>query len=99
MKKIISISILISILIVSLSSCSVRTKTYPDGQEKMLSKQFTVVKKTHIFGSETCYYIYDNNTKVMYLYTCGGNRASMCPYYIVINGKPAIAIYGVNYEY
>ena len=99
MRKIILISILIGILIISLSSCGVKTITYPDGQEKMLSKQFTIVKKTHLFGSEGCYYIYDNNTKIMYLYVTGGNRAGLTPYYIVIDEKPTIAIYGVNYEY
>ena len=99
MRKIILISILISILIISLNGCGVKTITYPDGQEKMLSKQFTIVKKTRLFGSESCYYIYDNNTKIMYLYIQGGYHASMCPYYIVVNGKPTVAIYGINYEY
>ena len=99
MKKIISISILISILIIILSGCGVKTTTYPDGQEKMLSKQFTVIKETRLIGDENCYYIYDNNTKIMYLYTRGGYYATMCPYYININGEPTIAIYGVNYEY
>ena len=99
MKKIILISILISILVISLSSCGVKTITYPDGQGKIFSKQFTIVKNTHSFNSEGCYYIYDNNTKIMYLYVTGGNRAGLTPYYIIVDGKPTIAIYGVNYEY
>ena len=98
MRKIILISILISILIISLSSCDVKTTTYPDGQEKMLSKQFTIVKEIHLSGDATFYYIYDNNTKIMYLYTHSVHRGTMCPYYININGEPTIAIYGVNYE-
>lgn len=99
MKKIISILILVVLIGILLCGCGVKTTTYPDGREKMLSKQFTVIKKTHLFGDENCYYIYDNNTKIMYLYTHGGYHATMCPYYININGEPTIAIYGVNYEY
>lgn len=99
MKKII-IFILICALAISLCACGVRTTTYPDGQRKELSGQFTLIKKVShgIFDNECCY-IYDNDTKIVYLYTRGGYHATMCPYYIINkNNKLVIAIYGVNYE-
>lgn len=102
MKKIILILfsiLLISIVIISLSSRSVKITTYPDKQTKMLSKQFTIIKEISLLNDAYCYYIYDNNTKIMYLYTQKGYGATMCPYYVIINGEPTIAIYGVNYKY
>lgn len=74
MKKII-ISILICALAIGLCACGVKTTTYPDGQQKALSDQFTIVKKVSKGSgafSHVCYYIYDNDTKVVYLYTYGG---------------------------
>ena len=99
MKKIISILILVILTGMLLCGCGVKTTTYPNEQKKMLSKQFTVIKSVILLGDENCYYIYDNNTKIVYLYTRTGYHATMCPYYININGEPTIAIYGVNYEY
>jgi hypothetical protein len=100
MKKLL-ISILICALAIGLCACGVRTTTYPDGQEKKLSGQFTLIKKVSkgsgAFGN-TCYYIYDNDTKIVYLYTCGGYHATMCPYYVIENNAPTIAVYGVNWN-
>ena len=42
-------------------------------------------------------FFYDKDTKIVYLYTCGGAHASMCPYYIIVDGVPTLAIYGINY--
>lgn len=100
MKKII-IFIMICTLAIGLCAYGVRTTTYPDGQRKALSNQFTLIKKVDkgVFNDECCY-IYDNDTKIVYLYTHGGyHHATMCPYYIINkNNEPVIAIYGVNYE-
>ena len=43
--------------------------------------------------------LYDPETKVVYMYICTLNRAGISPYYIIgENGKPEIAMYGVNYK-
>lgn len=98
MKKLL-ISILICALIFTLCACSVKTTTYPDGSKKFLSEEFTLIKKVEGKGLDNdCYYIYDNNTKIVYLYTHGGYHATMCPYYIIENGTPTLAIYGINYN-
>lgn len=96
MKKLF-ILILLCALTIGLCACSVKTTTYPDGQVKLFGNDFTLIKSASLFGSGTCYYIYDNNTKIMYLYTRNGYQATMCPYYIIINDKPELAIYGINW--
>lgn len=96
MKKII-ISILICALAISLCACEIKTKTYPDEQKQMLSGQFAIIKEVGGGLNYTCYYIYDNETKIVYLFTVGGSRSTMCPYYIIENNQPTNAIYGVNY--
>lgn len=99
MKKLL-ILILICVLAIVLCACSIKTKTYPDGQNKFLSDEFTIIKEVDggIFADKTCYYIYDNNTRIVYLYTLDGYHATMCPYYIIVNNEPTLAIYGVNYN-
>lgn len=100
MKKI-TILILICALAIILCACGIKTTTYPDGQEKKLNDQFTLIKKVSRGSgafSNICYYIYDNDTKVVYLYTYGGYHATMCPYYIIEDDVPAIAVYGVNWN-
>ena len=98
MKKLL-ISILICALAIILCACGVRTTAYPDSQKKCLSGEFTAIKKVDGgWTDNTCYYIYDNNTKIVYLYTHGGYHATMCPYYIIEDGVPAIAVYGVNWN-
>lgn len=98
MKKLL-ILILICAITIGLCACGIKTKTYPDGQKKCLSGEFTAIKKVDgAFTDNACYYIYDNNTRIVYLYTLGGYHATMCPYYIIVNNKPTLAIYGVNYN-
>jgi hypothetical protein len=98
MKKLL-ILILICALTIVLCACGIKTETYPDGQQKCLSGEFTAIKKVDGGGliDNTCYYIYDNNTKIVYLYTASDYHATMCPYYIIENSEHAIAVYGVNY--
>lgn len=99
MKKII-ISILICALAIILCACGIKTETYSDSRQRCLSGDFTAIKKVfdrEPFVYNACYYIYDNETKIVYLYTEGNYYATMCPYYIIENGEPTIAVYGVNY--
>ena len=98
MKKLI-IFIMICALTISLCACGIKTITYPDGQKKGLSDQFTLIKAVSgdMFNN-TCFYLYDNETKIVYLYTQIGRHASMYPYYITVDNEPVIAIYGVNWN-
>lgn len=96
MKKIISILILVILTGMLLCGCS--HKTYTDSNKSILQNKFTIIREDKGI-SDDIYLIYDKYTKIVYLYTRGGSHATMCPYYININGKPTVAIYGVNYEY
>lgn len=100
-KKII-IFILICALTIVLCGCHhYVTKTYPEGVESKFGEYFIKIKEitSGNINDENVYFIYDKNTKIIYLYTCGGYHATMCPYYIINeNNEPTIAIYGVNYE-
>lgn len=43
--------------------------------------------------------LYDPETKIVYMYIYGLYRAGISPYYVIgENGKPEVAIYGVNYK-
>ena len=66
-------------------------------EEKYLYN-FVVIKKEGSFG-DYWKLMYDKNTKIVYMYLQDGYRAGLSPYYIIVNGEPTIAIYGVNYEY
>lgn len=90
MKKLI-IFIMIFILAIGLCSCKDFTEDF--------GERFVTIKKEnapHIFGNN-CIFLYDKDTKIVYLYTMGGSHASMTVYYIMKNGVPTIAIYGQNY--
>lgn len=92
MKKV--ISILILVIFIGTLLCSYSHKTYTDGNKTMYN-YFTLIRvdRDPIAGDTRL--AYDKNTKIVYLFVGYG----MSPYYIVIDGKPTIAIYGVNYEY
>lgn len=68
-----------------------------NNNSKLNNRYVTVEKIEGGFLGETLEYLYDVNTKIVYLYTFGGYHATMCPYYIIVNGKVEHAIYGVNY--
>lgn len=97
MKKIISISILIILAGTLLCGCS--HKTYTNSNKTILQNKFAVIREDESMTEESIYLVYDKETKVVYLYITEGYRSGLTPYYIVINGEPTIAIYGVNYEY
>jgi hypothetical protein len=90
MKKLI-IFIMIFTLAIGLCSCKDYTKDF--------GERFVAIKKENgvpVFGND-CIFLYDKETKIVYLYTTGGSHASMTVYYIMENGVPTIAIYGQNY--
>ena len=99
MKKII-IFILICALSIIICGCQRKTTVYPDGAESVFGEPFVKIKQIagNIDKEQLCF-VYDSNTKVVYLHTRSGHHATMCPYYVVDeNNKPTVAIYGVNYE-
>ena len=98
MKKIISISILIIITAMLLCGCS--HITYTDSNKTMLQNKFVIIRED-TGRIDDIYLVYDKHTKIVYLYIIGAYHAgiTITPYYIVVDGKPTVAIYRVNYEY
>ena len=96
MKKIISISILIIIIAVLLCSCS--HITYTNCNKSMLQNKFAIIRED-TKEIDDIYLVYDKYTKIVYLCIIGAYHAGITPYYVVVDGKPTVAIYGVNYEY
>ena len=96
MKKIISILILVILIGILLCGCS--HKTYTDSNKSIFQNKFAIIREDEGFSNDI-YLIYDKETKIVYLYIGEGHRGGLTPYYIVVDGKPTIAIYGVNYEY
>lgn len=92
MKKIILISILIILIGILLCGCS--HKTYTDGS-KTIYNCFVLIREDSDPIAGNTRLAYDKNTKIIYLFAGYG----MSPYYIVVNGEPTVAIYGVNYDY
>lgn len=92
MKKIISFLILIIFIGMLLCGCS--HKTYTD-DSKIIYNHFILIRKNSDLIEGYTGLAYDKNTKIVYLFVDRG----ISPYYIIVDGKPTIAIYGVNYEY
>ena len=95
MKKIISILILVILTGMLLCGCS--HKTYTDGSKTDFYGRFVVLREDKGLSGDVCL-MYDKDTKIVYLNIGNKYHSGLSPYYIVINGKPTIAIYGVNYE-
>ena len=83
------------VLICALAGCA-RGST---GSKMSMGDQFIVIEKVGdgLLGNTTKY-IYDRDTKIVYLYTFGGYHATMCPYYVIVDGVPQVAIYGETYK-
>lgn len=95
MKKIIIFIAVLCLSVLILTSCH-GTVIYED--KTTFNGSFRVIKKIEDgFLGDTCRYLCDINTNIVYLYTIGGYHATMCPYYVMVNGEPTIAVYGVNY--
>jgi len=98
MKKYILIIILIITCLV-LSGCVSTTKEsylgYPQEHE-VIYGNYAVIKEIDSNGEMTL--VYDINTRIMYQIITYGNHCGICEYYIRVNNKPEIAIYGYNYK-
>ena len=90
MKKILFIFVLF-IVLMCLTSCTI---------EKGSSDSYGLISTgSHEYNANGSSYIaYDPDTHVCYMVCYAANRLSVCPYYIIgSDGKPEIAVYGVNY--
>ena len=99
MKKYILIIILI-ILCLILSGCGRTIKESYLGYEQeheLKYGRYAVIKEYSETGGNS-YLTYDIETKIMYQIIAYGNRCGICEYYIRVNNKPEIGIYGYNYK-
>lgn len=91
MKKLI-IVLIMSAIIIFLTGC-VKIK---DENGKYVNSAFGLIE---IEDEQQKQLLYDPETKVIYMYIYGLYRAGISPYYIIgENGKPEVAMYGVNYK-
>lgn len=79
--------------------CGCSHKTYTDSNKTILQNKFAIIREDKSMIEASIYLIYDKETNVVYLYVIEGSRSGLTPYYIIVDGEPTIAIYGVNYEY
>ena len=96
-KKLAIIVILIATLFI-ITGCA--TKTIDEkGVEREIDYGLIVIGKLYDKMDGDCKLAYDPVTKVCYMVINSLYRAGITPYYIIgKDGKPEIAIYGVNYE-
>ena len=86
------------VMICSLAGCA-SSRVYKDEEKTLFSNSFVVIKESDEgLCKPTVYHIYDKNTKIVYIYTLEGYHATMCPYYVVVDGIPQAAIYGETYK-
>ena len=96
------IGLLVSGLALSFAGCG--DKVINDSGEKVSSYvQFIEIKRNHYTDSNANatdqIFMYDKDTKIVYVYTERSYSTSTMPYYVLNeNGKPEIAVYGENYN-
>ena len=96
------IGLLVSGLTLSFTGCG--DKVVNDKGEKVQSfGQFIEIKRNHYVDSRANatdqIFMYDKDTKIVYVYTERSYSTSTMPYYVLNeNGKPEIAVYGENYN-
>ena len=96
------IGLLVSGLTLSFAGCG--NEVINDSGEKVSSYgQFIEIKRNHYTDSggnaTDQIFMYDKDTKIVYVYTEHLYSTSTMPYYILDkNGKPEIAVYGDNYN-
>lgn len=96
------IGLLVSGLVLLFAGCG--DKVINDNGENVSAYgQFIEIKRisyTDNLGKYTNQtFMYDKNTKIVYVYTERTYSTSAMPYYVLDeNGKPEIAIYGENYN-
>lgn len=95
MKKKIIIVMLLAVLTVTLAGCASKTID-SKGIERYVSYGLIEVETLNDGGRTTV--AYDPRTMICYLKVSGGYHFGISPYYIIgEDGKPEIAVYGVNY--
>ena len=96
------IGLLVSVMALSFTGCG--DKVINDKGEKVSTYgQFIEIKRnSYTDNSGNSVYqtfMYDKDTKIVYVYTERAYSTSTMPYYTLDeNGKPEIAIYGGNYN-
>lgn len=96
------VGLLMAGLALSFAGCG--DKVINDKGEKVSSYgQFIEIKRNHYTDSRgnATYqiFMYDKDTKIVYVYTERSYSTSTMPYYALDeNGKPEIAVYGENYN-
>ena len=95
MKKILLVIILL-ILVFILTGCMT---TVTDDNEVERKVEWGLVTIDKVSGDGDFEICYDPTTKICYMKITGYRQLGVSPYYIIGNdGKPEIAIYGVNYK-
>lgn len=93
MVKRILVIILLMITLICLTGCKT-TDIY--GNERSI--EYGLIEINRISGNGHVKVVYDPNTCICYLVETGPYEYGISPYYIIgKDGKPEIAIYGVNY--
>lgn len=96
------IGLLVSVMALSFTGCG--DKVINDKGEKVSTYgQFIEIKRNSYTdnsgNSVNQTFMYDKDTKIVYVYTERAYSTSTMPYYTLDeNGKPEIAIYGGNYN-
>lgn len=96
------IGLLVSVMALSFTGCG--DKVINDKGEKVSTYgQFIEIKRNSYTdnsgNSVNQIFMYDKDTKIVYVYTERAYSTSTMPYYALDeNGKPEIAIYGENYN-
>lgn len=96
------IGLVATVLVISFTGCG--DKIINDNGEKVsVYGQFVEIKSNNYreeSGDAVVQrFMYDKDTKIVYVYTEHVYSVSMTPYYALDeNGKPEIAIYGENYN-
>lgn len=90
MKKVIAVILLIICLFL-MTSCG---KNATEGSDT--SGFFVEICTFGGVGSFT-HFMYDPFTGVVYVYISGAYHSALSPYYIIENGQPVIAQYGINW--
>ena len=96
------IGLLVSGLALSFTGCG--DKVINDKGEKVSTYgQFIEIKRNSYTdnsgNSVNQTFMYDKDTKIVYVYTERSYSTSTMPYYVLNeNGKPEIAVYGENYN-
>lgn len=97
------VGLLMAGLALSFTGCGGDEVINDKGEKVSSYGQFIEIKRNHYTDSRgnATYqiFMYDKDTKIVYVYTERSYSTSTMPYYALDeNGKPEIAVYGENYN-